>query len=146
MILDSAIIASRIRRPLSLQCRQNFFEFADGLVDQLAHLGSLFLGILSAKTLPGAADGKSLVIEQRTNLANQQHVLALIITSIAAPLYRVEHGKLLLPITQHVWFDITELAHLANGEVAFSRNRGQLLVITWFQHSFLPWPSVFGPA
>ena len=50
---------------------------------------------------------------------------------------------LLAPVAQHVRFYRTELADFTNGEVAFARDGGQLVVMAWFQHRPLPGLSAF---
>jgi hypothetical protein len=52
----------------------------------------------------------------------------LIIPAISAALDRTKLGKFLLPITQYMRLDTTQLAHFANGEVALGRNWRKLTV------------------
>src|SRR5699024_4713695 len=73
-------------------------------------------------------------------------VVALIIAPVAAALDRVQGWKFLLPVAQHVRLDRTQLADLANGEVALGRDCRPLCVIARIQHSLPPSPSVSAPA
>ena len=104
-------------------------------------LRGVIFGFITGKPQARAANGEPLIIEQRTNLPDHQHILALIIPAISATLHGVELRKLLLPIAQHVWFYPTQLADFANGEVAFAWDRRELVVMTWFQHKPLLGPS-----
>src|SRR5690606_13292560 len=140
IILDSAVIASRFPGDLAFQRGENILELTDGLGDQLAHLGGLFLGILAAEPLPRPADGKALVVQQRADLADQQHILTLVVAAIAAALDRVEHGKRPCTLAQHRGLHIAQLADFTDGEIACAVNRCELFVVTWFQHSFPTWP------
>ncbi len=65
---------------------------------------------------------ESLLVQQRTDLADHQHVVALVVAPVAAPLDRLEVGELLLPIAQHMRFDPAQLADLTDGEVALGRD------------------------
>src|SRR5690606_29471607 len=96
--------------------------------------------------LTRTANRIALLVKQTANLADQQHVLPLIVTAVATPLHGLQLRKLLLPVTQHVRLDRTELADLANGEVAFARNGRQFVVMTWFQHTLRPLLSVSAQA
>ncbi len=71
----------------------------------------------------GSADGEALIVEQTADLADHQHVEALIIPAVSASLDGVELRKFLFPITQNVRFYRAELADLTDGEVAFARDR-----------------------
>ena len=72
-----------------------------------------------------AVDGESTIIEQAADMANQHDLMRLIVTPIAPSLDWFELGKFLFPITQHMWFDRTELAHLTNSEVPLRGNGGK---------------------
>ena len=48
--------------------------------------------------------------------------MMLVVAAVAPPLYWAQLRKLLLPITEHVRFDAAQIAHLADGEVAFFGN------------------------
>jgi len=99
---------------------QDVFQLGDHLFDELLVLGGVVLGFVAGEALARPADGETLVIQKRADLADHQHVLALVIPTVAATLHRVELGELLLPIPQHVRFDCTELAHLADREIPFA--------------------------
>ena len=115
-------------------------------MDELLALIEIHLGIIAREAIARAADGEALLVEKAADLANDEHVLALVIAAIAAALDGLELRKLLLPVTQHVRLDAAEIAHLTDGEVALARDRGQLAVIAWFQHTPRRAPSVSGQA
>ena len=117
-----------------LQHHQHILQFDNHLPNHLFVLGRVILGFIPRQAQPRTADGEALVIQQRPDLPDHQHVLALIIPAVTAALHRVKLGKLLLPVTEHVRFYRTKLAHFTNGEVAFAWNRRKLVVMTWFQH------------
>jgi hypothetical protein len=87
----------------------------------------------------------ALLIQQAADLANDQHVLALVIAAIAAPLDRLQLRKFLFPIAKHMRFDAAQIADFADREVALPRDRGQLAIVAWFQHMPRRAPSVSGP-
>lgn len=128
--------------PSLLQDQQDFLQLGDHLADELFVLGDVVLGLVAGEALARPADGEALVVEERADLADHQHVLALIIAAISAALHRVELRELLLPVAQHVGLDRAQVADFADGEVALAGNRWQLVVMTWFQHMPQPWPSV----
>src|SRR5690606_31966769 len=88
----------------------------------------------------GATDCKTLIVKQCADLANRQHILSLIITAITTPLNRLQLGKLLFPITQHLRLYSAYLTDFPNGKVALAGNNRQFVVMTWFQHMLLLWP------
>ena len=49
-----------------------------------------------------AIDGEALLVEEIANTANEQHLVVLVVATVAATLHRLELGELLLPITEHV--------------------------------------------
>jgi peroxiredoxin (alkyl hydroperoxide reductase subunit C) len=61
-----------------------------------------------------AIDRKALFIQKLTNAANEKHLVVLIVTAVTTPLYGLELTELLLPITQHMRLDATELGDLAD--------------------------------
>ena len=78
------------------------------------------------QSIARAIDRKALLVQQLANTPDQQYFMVLVITTIAASLDWLELRKLLLPIAQHVRLDRAQVAHFANGEVAFGRNRRQV--------------------
>src|SRR5690554_8055884 len=78
---------------VGLEYLQHFFQLGDGLADQLLVVAVILLRLLTFQTLAGAADGKSLIVQQRADLADHQHVLTLIVAPIAAPLDRRSEGR-----------------------------------------------------
>ena len=125
MIPNFRIIARRkSQNSLIFKDAEDLFELGNGLADKLSNLRRFLFGIFSTKALAGTANGKTLVVKQRANLADQQYILALIVPSVAPAFNRAERGKLLLPIAQYVGFDVAEVAYFTYGEIAFTRDWG----------------------
>ena len=112
-------------------------------MDQLLALIEVDLRIIARESISRAADRKSLFIQQAANLPDDQHVLALVIASIAAALDRLQLRELLLPIAKHMGLDAAQIAHFTDGEIALPRYRRQFAIIAWFQHMPRRAPSVF---
>ena len=55
-------------------------------MDQLLTLIEVNLRVIAGEPIARPADGESLLIQQAANLPDDQHVLALIVAAIAAPL------------------------------------------------------------
>ena len=89
----------------------------------LAHFHA---GLRAIQALAGAADREALVVQQAADLADHQHVVALVVAAVAAALDRLELRELLFPIAQHVRLDAAQLAHFTDREVALARDRRQL--------------------
>src|SRR5687768_573839 len=119
---------------LSAQELQDVLELGANLPNDLLALGRVGAGLVAHEPLAGAADREPLFVEQASNLADDQHVLALVVAAVAAALHGFELREFLLPVTQHVRLDCAELADLADREVAFAGNRREVVVIPWFQH------------
>ena len=92
-------------------------------MNQLLTLIEIHLGVIAGEAIPGSADGEPLFVEKAANLPNDKDILALVITSIAAPLDRLQLRKFLLPIAQHVGLYAAQVAHLTDGEVALTWDR-----------------------
>src|SRR5690606_5278020 len=115
---ESAIEGRPIRsRPSAPQQLQHVLELGSDLLDDLLALARVAARLFAGEPLPCAADREALLVEQAPNLPDDQHVLALIVAAVAAPLHRLQLRKLLLPIAQHVRLHAAELAHLADREV-----------------------------
>ena len=67
---------------------------------------------------PCATDGESFSIQQAPDMPDQLDFVPLVIPPVASTLDRLQLREFLLPVSQHVRFYFTELAHFANGEVA----------------------------
>ena len=65
--------------------------------------------------MTGATDGEALIVQQAADLADHQHVLALIIATVATALDRLELGEFLLPVAQHVGLYVTQVADFTDG-------------------------------
>src|SRR5215467_10123640 len=75
-----------------------------------------------------SADGESLLVEELTDTADEQHLVVLVVPAVSAALNRAKLGEFLLPVAKHVRLDPAQLAHLADGEVALGRNRRQTIL------------------
>src|SRR5690606_31173178 len=124
---------------------EHFLELDDHLADQLVVVAGVVRRRPAGQLLARAADGETLIVQQAADLADHQHVLALVVAAVTAALHRLELRKFLLPVTQHVGLYVTQLAHLTNGEIALTRNNRELVVIAWFQHMPQPVVLVFAP-
>ena len=67
------------------------------------------------------------------------------VAPVTAALDRLQLGELLFPVAQDVRLHRTQLANLTDREVTLARDRRQLKIISGFQHTLPPWPSVFVP-
>jgi hypothetical protein len=121
------------------------FQFEPHLMNELLTLVEIHLRIVAGEAIPGSSNGESLFIQQASNLPNDEHILALVVASVAAALDRLQLRKFLLPIAKHVRFDAAQVADLTNGEVALARYGRQFAIVAWFQHTPRREPSVFGP-
>src|SRR5471032_1920636 len=92
------------------QYSQHFFQFQAHLSHDLLALADVGSGLVTAKLVARAADRKPLFIQQAANLTDDDHVLALVVASIAASLDGLELRELLLPIAQHVRFHTAQFA------------------------------------
>ena len=99
----------------------NLFELTAQLPDHLFGLGVVIASDFTGQVLPSATDGIPFLVEETANLPDQHDVMTLIVPAISTAFYRLEIRKFLLPITQHVWLDVTQVADLANGEIPFIR-------------------------
>src|SRR5688572_2947074 len=87
-----------------------------------------------------AADGEALVVEQLADAADEQHLVVLVVASVAAALDRLQLGEFLLPVAQHMRLHAAQLAYLTDREVALRRDRRQLRpgAMTCFHGSSAP--------
>ncbi len=73
---------------LAAQDVKKLLEFHAYLFDDLLTLGYIRLRILASQPLSCATNRKTIIIQEATYLTNDQNVLTLIITTIAAPFHR----------------------------------------------------------
>ena len=92
-------------------------------MDELLALVEVHLRIVAGEAVARSADGKALLVQQAANLADDEHILPLVIATVAAPLDGLELRELLLPVAQNVRFDAAQVADFADREVALSRDR-----------------------
>src|SRR3989338_6238421 len=72
-----------------------------------ARLGALGRRVAAArrafvKAVACAADGEALLVQQIADTADEQHFVMLVVAPVATALDRLQLGKLLLPVAQHV--------------------------------------------
>src|SRR6185437_1225420 len=124
---------------------QRVLELDAELPHDLLRLAHIRAGLLARELVPRAGDRESLLVEEAADLADDDHVLSLVVAPVTAPLDGLQLWEFLLPIAQHVRLDAAELAHLADREVALARDRREGVVILWLQHRLRPAPLVSGP-
>src|SRR5690606_23896939 len=117
---------------------QHFLELHPHLADDLRGHGRFLAGALAFQAQAGAADGVALLVQQAADLADHQHVVALVVAAVAAALDRLQRRELGLPVAQHVRLHVAQLADLADGEVALGRDRREFAVAARIQHSPAP--------
>ena len=123
----------------ALEDVEDVFEFYPQLADDLLALIDVNFGLFTGELLAGAPDGEAMLVEEASDLTDENDVLALVIAAITAPLEGFETGKLLFPVSQHVRLDAAEVTHFTDREVAFARNGWQLdATYRRFQHRPLP--------
>src|SRR6185312_9964506 len=143
-VAPSCTGASRCaRRLLASENLQQFLELEPDLLDDLLALGGIRARLFTGELVARATDGEALIVEEAADLADDDHVLALVIAAVAPPLHGLELRELLLPVAQHVGLDPAQVAHFTNGEVPLAGNRRQLGVILWLQHRLRRAPLVF---
>ena len=131
------------KNDLAAQDPEDLLEFDPELAHYLLALAHVGLRLLAGQALPGAADRESVVIQETPDLANDQHVLALVIAAIATPFHRLELRELLFPVPEYVRLYRAEIADFTDREIAFSRYGRKLVVIPRFQHRLPLGPLVF---
>ena len=134
-------------------------ERLDDADDLASDRGQIDLARLRTRGLPAAAarrafvqpvaraaDGEPLLVQEIAYAADQQHFVVLVVAPVAAPLDRFELREFLLPVAQNVRLDTAQFAHLADGEVAFRRNRRQATAaaVAFHDWPFPPMPSASG--
>src|SRR5690606_22493389 len=73
---------------LGLENLQDFFEFCNHLANQLTGLGGIVFLIIARQLELCAANRVTLIVQQAANLTDGQHVLTLVVATIASSLYR----------------------------------------------------------
>ena len=68
---------------------KQFFEFEPHLMNQLLTLVEINLRVVAGEAVPGTANGEPLLIKQTANLANDKHILPLIVAAVTAPFDRL---------------------------------------------------------
>src|SRR5581483_3343423 len=127
---------------LTPQNLHELLELDPHLADDLLALGGVRASFLATELVAGTADREALVVQEAADLADHNHILALVIAPVAASLDRLQLRELLFPIAQHMRLHTAQIAHLSNGEIALAGDRRQLGVILWLQHTLRPAPSV----
>ena len=126
-------------RGLPFEYLQHLFQFGAQLPDDLLALDIVVFNNIPGQLLSGTPDGETLFIEQTAYLADHDHVVALVVSAVAAALHRLELDKLLLPIAEYVGFDPAEFAYFTDREIALAWDRWQIQRTTVrFQHKLPP--------
>src|SRR5271170_5480141 len=92
-------------------------ELGPHLADDLLALGGVGASFLASELVASAADREALVVQEAADLADHNHVLALVIAPVAASLDGLQLGEFLFPIPQHMRLHAAQVAHLADGEI-----------------------------
>src|SRR5689334_13212241 len=135
----------RPERGSATQDRQHFLELLPHLAHDLVRDRDFHAALRAFEALARAGDREALVVKERADLADHQHVVALVIAAIAASLDRLQVGEFLLPIAQHMRLDAAQFADFPNGEIAFGRYDRQFAIAALIQHRPRPGPSAFAP-
>src|SRR5450631_4416288 len=75
--------------PLAAKNLDQLFELEPHLMNELLALIQIDLRLASREPVAGSANGEALFIQEAADLPNDQHVLALVVAAIAAPLDRL---------------------------------------------------------
>src|SRR5262249_22182812 len=113
---------------------QHFLELEPHLAHDLPRDAGFHAALFALEALARAADGEALFVQQRTDLADHQHVVALVVAPVTAPLHRLQAREFLLPVAQHVRLHGAEVADLADREIALGRDRRKLVVAALIEH------------
>src|SRR5579872_7521035 len=124
----------RRRAALTPQQLQDFLEFEPELAHDLLALAHVGARLLACQLVARAADREALLVEQASDLADHDHILALVVAAISAALDRLQLRELLFPIAQYVRLDPAQIAYFTNREIALAGNGWQRVVILWLQH------------
>src|SRR5450631_1164485 len=102
MIAQKGLENLRLRRSSAAKNFNELFQFEPHLMNELLTLIEIHLRVVAGEAVPGSADRKPLFIQQAANLANDEHVLPLVVPAVAAALHRFQLGKFLFPIAQYM--------------------------------------------
>src|SRR5262249_39557359 len=91
------------------QYLEELLQLQPYLLHDLLTLTHIRACLFACEFLTGAADGEALLVEQAANLPYDDHVLALVITPIAATLHGFQLRKFLLPVAQHMRLHAAQL-------------------------------------
>jgi hypothetical protein len=127
---------------LTSQESKNVLKLDTNLLDDLLTLARVGPGFVARKFLSSAADRETILIEKAADLPNDEHILTLIVAAIATPFDRFELREFLLPISENMRLHSAEVAYFTDREIAFTGDRGKLVVIPGFQHRLLLVPLV----
>src|SRR6201995_6202826 len=96
---------------LAPQDLQQLLELQLHLLDDLLALAHVGASLFAGELLTGTADREALLVEQAADLTDDNDVLPLIVTPVAATLDGLELRKFLLPVAQHVRFHAAQITH-----------------------------------
>ena len=135
---DVANVIVTARRASAAQQLQDFFQFHPHLLGDLVAQRRFLPGVVAIQAQARATDGVALLVQQAADLADHQHVVALVVAAVAAALGRLQAGEFGFPVAQHVRLDVAQLADLADGEVALGRDRREFAVAAGVKHGPAP--------
>ena len=87
---------------LRLQQVQQPFQLGPHLADDLLTLVVVFGRVLAGELLAGTGDGVALLVQQVAYLADQDDVVALVITAIATAFNRFQLVEFLFPVAKYM--------------------------------------------
>src|SRR5690606_37439359 len=111
------------RARLAAQQLQYVLELRPHLADDLLALADVAARLVTGQPLPRSADREAFLVQQTPNLADDQHVLALIVAAVAAPLDGLQLRELLLPVSEHMRLHAAQIADFTDREVALTGDR-----------------------
>src|SRR5690349_23417484 len=121
--------------PLPPEQAEELFELDAHLPHDLLALADVDARLFTGELVARATDGEALLVQQRADLADDDHVLALVVAAVAAALHGLELRELLFPVAQHVRLHAAEVADFADREIALAGDDRQFVIVLWFQHS-----------
>src|SRR5512135_556968 len=109
-------------------------------------LAALFGRERMIEAIARAAYGEAFLVQQLANPADKQHLVVLVVASVAAALDRLELREFLLPVAKHMGLHPAQVAYLTDREVALRGDRRKLSLFAVLLHGAPspPWPSASG--
>src|ERR1700722_4429569 len=108
---------------------EHFLEFQPQLAHDLLTLAHVGARLFTGELVACPTDGEALLIQQAANLADDDHILPLVVATVATTLDGLELRKFLFPITQDVRLYATQITDFTDGEVTLAGNRRKRVAI-----------------